>query len=87
MSKQNHTFQVGEQVFLSYPYVGPNSHMGQIVRTTPSSLLIQLNGEERPFRFFIRNRQWRNEFGRAVSINLLTHPDFDHCGINATRHQ
>lgn len=75
MLKQNHTFQVGERVSLSYPYVGPNSHLGQIVHTTPSSLLIQLDGEERPFRFFIRNRQWRNEFGRAISIDLLVQPD------------
>ena len=75
MSKQNHTLQLGARVSLSYPYVGPNSHLGQIVRTTPSSLLIQLDGEERPLRFFIRNRQWRNEFGRAVSINLLLQPD------------
>lgn len=75
MSKQNDVFQVGERVSLSYPYVGPNRHLGQIVRTTPSSLLIQLDAEERPLRFFIGNRQWRNEFGRAVSINLLRHPD------------
>lgn len=75
MSKQKHTFQLGEGVSLSYPYVGPNSHLGQIVRTTPSSLLIQLDGEEGPFRFFIQNRQWRNEFGRAVSINLYLQPD------------
>lgn len=70
MSK--HNFHVGERVFLSYPYVGPNSHLGQVVRVTPSSLLIQLDGNERPFRFFLRNRQWRNEFGRAVSVELAT---------------
>jgi hypothetical protein len=75
MSKQNHTLQLGARVSLSYPYVGPNSHLCQIVRTTPSSVLIQLDGEERTLRFLIRNRQWRNEFGRAVSINLLLQPD------------
>lgn len=66
----NHPFHVGERVCLSYPYVGPNSHAGQIIRVTCSSLLIHFDGDEKPFRFFRRNGQWRNEFGRAVSIEI-----------------
>ena len=72
MSK--HNFRIGERVFLSYPYVGPNSHLGQVVRFTPCSLLIQLDGNERSFRFFLRKGQWRNEFGRAVSVDIAKQP-------------
>lgn len=75
MSKQDHAFQIGERVSLSYLYVWPNRHLGQIVRSTRGSLLIQLDGDERPFRFFLRNRQWRTEFGRAVSIEVFPQPD------------
>jgi hypothetical protein len=66
---RNHDFRIGERVVISYPYVGPNAHRGDIVWVTPRSVPIRF--DEHPVRFFVQNGKWRNEFGRAVSIYEL----------------
>jgi hypothetical protein len=68
---RNHDFRIGERVMMTYPYVGPNAHPGDIVWVTPRSVRIRFDGNERPVCFFVRNGKWRNEFGRAVSIHKL----------------
>jgi len=64
-------FRIGERILITYPYVGPNAHPGEVVWVTPRSVRIHFNDNEHADRFFIRNGRWRNEFGRAVSIRKL----------------
>ncbi len=66
MQKQNHDFQVGDRIVLSYPYVEPRNYLGTVVRITPKSLHIQIDGDKSPTRYFILRGRWRNQFGNAV---------------------
>lgn len=69
MQKQNHDFQVGDRIVLSYPYVEPRNYCGTVVRITPKSLHIQIDGDESTSRYFVLRGQWRNQFGNAVWID------------------
>jgi hypothetical protein len=64
----NHSFQIGDRAEMTYCYVAPKAYSGSVTRVTPNSIHIQFDGEDKPSRFFLRNRQWRNEFGYAVLI-------------------
>ena len=66
------SFRIGQRVALSYNYVHPNRHLGQIVAVSPKSVHVHFDGECRAARFFLaRNGNWRSEFGRSVSIQVL----------------
>jgi hypothetical protein len=65
-------FRIGQRVALSYNYVHPNRHLGQIVVVSPKSVHVHIDGERRVVRFFLaRDGNWRSEFGRSVSIQVL----------------
>jgi hypothetical protein len=66
------SFRIGQRVALSYNYVYPNRHLGQVVVVSPKSVHVHFDGECRAERFFLaRNGNWRSEFGRSVSIQAL----------------
>jgi len=72
MSNNSSSFRIGQRVALSYYYVHPNCHLGQIVAVSPKSVHVHIDGECRAVRFFLaRNGNWRSEFGRNVSIQVL----------------
>ncbi len=71
MSNNSSPFRVGQRVALSYHYVHPNLHLGQIVAVSAKSVHVYIDGECRAARFFLaRNGKWRSEFGRSVSIQV-----------------
>ena len=68
----NNSFRIGQRVALSYNYVHPNRHLGQIVAVSPKSVYVHIDGERRAACFFLaRNGVWRSEFGRSVTIQVL----------------
>ena len=72
MSNNSSSFRIGQRVALSYHYVHPNRHLGQVVVVSPKSVHVHIDGESGPARFFLaRNGKWRSEFGRSVSIQVL----------------
>ena len=72
MSNNSSSFRIGQRVAVSYNYVHPNRHLGQIVAVSPKSVHVHIDGECRAARFFLaRNGNWRSEFGRSVSIQVL----------------
>ena len=72
MQTNKTAFSLGQRVALSYEYVQSSRLLGQIVRVTPGSILIHLDGECRASRFFFRNGYWRSEFGRRVAIEAVS---------------
>lgn len=68
MTPVKHDFRVGDGVEMTYCYVAPHAYPGSVTRVTASSIHIRLEGENGPSRFFLRGRQWRSEFGHAVTI-------------------
>lgn len=72
MSNNSSSFRIGQRVALSYNYVYPNRHIGQVVAVSPKSVHVHIDGECGAARFFLtRNGNWRSEFGRSVSIHVL----------------
>jgi hypothetical protein len=67
-----HDFRISERVELTYCYVEPRPYAGIIMRVTPSSIHIKFDAEDTPRRIVVCRRQWRNEFGRAVSVSKST---------------
>ncbi len=72
MSNHSSSLRIGQRVALSYHYVHPNRHLGQIVAVSTKAVHVHFDGECRAARFFLaRNGKWRSEFGRSVSIQVL----------------
>jgi hypothetical protein len=72
MSNNSSSFRIGQRVALSYHYVHATRHLGEIVAVSPKSVQVHIDGECRAARFFLaRNGNWRSEFGRSVSIQVL----------------
>lgn len=68
MTSMKHEFQVGDRVEMMYCYVVPRAYPGSVTRVTASSIHIQLDRETGSSRFSLRGRQWRSQFGHAVTI-------------------
>ena len=68
MTSTKHDFRVGDGVETTYCYVVPRAYRGSVTTVTDSSIHIRLDGENGSSRFFLRDRQWRSEFGHAVMI-------------------
>lgn len=68
MTSMKHDFQVGDAVEMTYCYVVPRAYLGSVTSVTASSIHIRLDGENGSSRFFLRGRQWRSQFGHAVTI-------------------
>jgi hypothetical protein len=72
MSNNSSSFRVGQRVALSYHYVHPTRHLGQIVAVSPQPVYVHIDGECRAARFFLaRNGNRRSKFGRSVSSQVL----------------
>ena len=68
MTSMKHDFRIGDGVEMTYCYVVPRAYPGSVTRVTDSSIHIRLDGENGSSRFFLRGRQWRSQFGHAVTI-------------------
>ena len=53
MSNNSSSFRIGQRVALSYNYVHPNRHLGQIVAVSPKSVHVHIEGECRAARIFL----------------------------------
>ncbi len=80
MPEKKSPFYLGQRVALSYQYVEPSRLLGEVVRVSPGSVLIHIDGECHASRFFLRDGRWRSEFGRQVSIKTapLEHQPIKH---------